>query len=329
MNRKINYCQAVNEAMAEEMRGDSSVIIIGEDVRISLMGQTAGLVEEFGKDRVINTPIAESAITGVAMGAALNGLRPVLELAMCDFAMLAMDQISNYLGQCHYVTGGQYSIPVTIRTTVGGGFGWGFGHSQCLESQFMSVPGLILVEPSTAYDAKGLLKSAIRCDDPVVFFEHKKLLGGGMLGRGVEDEIPEEDYSIPFGNAVIRKAGNDVTIVAFGYMVHEVLQAARDLAQEGIDVEVIDPRTIVPLDKSTIFSSVEKTGRLVIVEEGRIRGSIGSEIAALACEHYLSLLKAPVKRVAAPMMPVPASRALEDLYLPGKQSIVSAVKGIL
>jgi pyruvate/2-oxoglutarate/acetoin dehydrogenase E1 component len=324
MARKINFLQALNEAMAEEMRRDPAVFVLGEDVRIGAFGQTAGLVKEFGEERVLNTPIAENAITGVAMGAAMNGQRPVLELMFCDFAMLAMDQICNHLGQWRYVTGNQYSIPVTIRTAVGAGFRMAYGHSQALESQLVQAPGLTLVEPSTPYDAKGLLKSAIRSDDPVVFFEHKKLVLGG-----VEGEVPEGEYTIPFGEAVVRKQGKDVTVVAFGFMVYEALNAAQELAKEGIDIEIIDPRTIVPLDKDTIFESVEKTGRLVTVEEGRIRGGLGAEIAALASGDYFSLLKAPVQRVAAPMVPIPGSAVLEDLYLPNKDSIVRAVKRTL
>ena len=324
MARNISYLQALNEAMAEEMRRDPSVFVLGEDVRIGAFGQTAGLVKEFGEERVLNTPIAENAITGVAMGAALNGLRPVLELMFCDFAMLAMDQICNHLGQWRYVTGNQYGIPLTIRTAMGAGFRMAYGHSQSLESQLVQAPGLILAIPSTPYDAKGLLKSAIRSNDPVVIFEHKKLVLGG-----VEGEVPEEEYTIPFGEAVIRKEGRDATVVATGFMVYEAMNAAQQLAQEDIDVEIIDPRTIVPLDKDTIFESVEKTGRLITVEEGRMRGGIGAEIAALACGDYFSLLKAPVQRVAAPMIPIPGSPVLEDLYLPNKDTIVRAVKRAL
>jgi acetoin:2,6-dichlorophenolindophenol oxidoreductase subunit beta len=324
MARNISFLQALNEAMAEEMRRDPAVFVLGEDVRIGAFGQTAGLVKEFGEERVLNTPIAENAITGAAMGAAMNGQRPVLELMFCDFAMLAMDQICNHLGQWRYVTGNQYGLPVTIRTAVGGGFRMAYGHSQCLESQLVQAPGLILVEPSTPYDAKGLLKSAIRSDDPVLFFEHKKLALGG-----VEGEVPEEEYTIPFGEAVVRKEGKDATVVAFGFMVYEALNAAQALAQDGIDIEVIDPRTIVPLDKDAIFESVEKTGRLITVEEGRVRGGLGAEIAAMACGDYFSLLKAPVQRVAAPMVPIPGSPVLEDLYMPNKDSIVRAVKRTL
>ena len=324
MARKITFMQAINEAMAEEMRRDPSVFVFGEDVRVSPFGQTAGLVKEFGEERVVNTPIAENAITGAAIGAALNGMRPVLELMFCDFAMLAMDEICNHLGQWGYITGGQYRVPVTIRTAVGAGLRMAYGHSQSLESQLIQAPGLILVEPSTPYDAKGLLKSAIRSDDPVVVFEHKKLLFGGIDG-----EVPEEDYTVPFGEAAVRKKGNDATVVAFGFMLYEALNAAQELAKEGIDIELIDPRTIVPLDKDTIFESVEKTGRLITVEEGRIRGGLGAEIAALACSEYFSFLKAPVQRVAAPMIPIPGSPVLEDLYLPNKDSIVRAVKRTL
>ncbi len=324
MSRTITFLQALNEAMAEEMRRDERVFILGEDVRIGAFGQTSGLVKEFGPERVLNTPIAENAITGVAMGAALNGMRPVLELMFCDFAMLAMDQICNHLGQWRYVTGNQYSIPVTIRTAVGAGFRMAYGHSQCLESQFIQAPGLILVAPSTPYDAKGLLKTAIRSDDPVIVFEHKKLILGGVKG-----EVLDEDYAVPFGQAVIRKKGKDVTVVATMFMVYEALNAAQELAGEGIDIEVIDPRTIIPLDKDTIFESLEKTGRLVTVEEGRVRGGIGAEIAALVASDGFSLLKAPVQRVGAPMVPIPGSPILEDLYLPNKGSIIRAVKRVL
>ncbi len=324
MARNISFLQALNEAMAEEMRRDPAVFVLGEDVRIGAFGQTAGLVKEFGEERVLNTPIAENAITGVAMGAAMNGQRPVLELMFCDFAMLAMDQICNQMGQWRYATGNQYPVPMTIRTAVGAGFRMAYGHSQCLQSQLIQAPGLILVEPATPYDAKGLLKSAIRSNDPVVVFESKKLMFGG-----VEGEVPEEEYTIPFGEAVVRKPGEDATVVAFGFMMYEALNAAEELAKEEIDIEVIDPRTIVPLDKDTIFESVEKTGRLITVEEGRVRGGLGSELAALACGDYFSFLKAPVQRVAAPMVPIPGSPVLEDFYLPNKDTIVRAVKRTL
>jgi len=324
MARKLSFREAIREAMAQELRRDPRVIILGEDVKLSLMGQTAGLVDEFGAERIINTPVAENAITGVAIGAAMNGLRPVLELLLCDFAMLAMDQICNNLAQWRYVTGGQYPLPVTIRTTVGGGFGLGFGHSQCLESLFLQVPGLMVAEPSTPYDAKGLLTSAIRSDDPVIFFEHKKL-----LWNGEPSEVPEEEYAIPFGRAAVRREGEDVTLVALGFMVVEALRAAQELAREGIACDVIDLRTIVPLDTDTLAASLQKTGRMVIAEEGRMRGGVGAEIAAAVSEANFAALKAPVQRVAAPMIPVPGSPHLERLYLPDKDSIIRAVKQIM
>jgi len=324
MARTITFMQAINEAMAEEMRRDPSVFVLGEDVRVAAFGQTAGLVKEFGPERVINTIIAENAITGVAAGAAMFGFRPVLELMFCDFAMLAMDELCNQIAQFRYVSGGQYPCPVTVRMATGAGFRMAYGHSQSLQSQLIQAPGLVLVETSTPADAKGLLKSAIRSNDPVIFFEHKKLLLGGVSG-----EVPDGDYTVPFGEAAIRKPGKDVTVVALGFMVYEALQAAGELAAEGIDIEVIDPRTIVPLDKAMIFKSVEKTGRLVTVEEGRIRGGIGAEIAALAVGEYFDLLDAPVVRVAAPMVPIPGSPVLEDMYIPNSKSIVKGVKRVL
>lgn len=323
MARTITFMQALTEAMAEELRRDPKVFVLGEDVRMGAFGQTAGLVKEFGEERVLNTVIAENAITGVAMGAAMNGMRPVLELMFIDFAMLAMDQLYNQLGQWRYVTGGQYPLPVTVRTAAGAGFRMAYGHSQCLEAMLTHAPGLVICTPSTPADAKGLLKSAIRSDDPVIFVEHKKLVLGG-----VEGEVPDGEYTLPFGKAEIKRPGKDVTIVATMFMVYEALMAAEELAAEGIDVEVIDPRTLVPLDKDTIFESLEKTGRLVTVEEGRIRCGFGAELAALASGEYFDLLQAPVQRVAAPMSPVPGSGVLEDLYLPNKDSIIRAVKRI-
>ena len=324
MARTITFQQALNEAMAEEMRRDPKVFVLGEDVRIGAFGQTAGLVQEFGEERVLNTVIAENAITGVAMGAAMNGMRPILELMFMDFAMLAMDQLHNHLCQWNYITGGQYPMPVTVRTAAGAGFRMAYGHSQTLDGMLMAAPGLIICTPSTPYDAKGLLKTAIRSNDPVLFVEHKKLIFGG-----VEGQVPDEEYTLPFGKANVVKPGKDVTVVATMFMVYEALMAAEALAADGIDIEIIDPRTVVPLDKDTIFDSVEKTGRLVTVEEGRLRGGLGSEIAALACGDYLSSLKAPVQRVASPMVPIPGSAVLEDMYLPNKDTIIRAVKRVM
>lgn len=324
MAKTLTFIQALQEALVEEMRLDPSVFVLGQDVKTGVLGVTSGLVDEFGAERVVNTVIAENAMAGVAMGASMYGTRPVLEILFSDFMMLAMDIVFNHLGQWRYISGNQYSCPLTIRTAVGAGFRFGYGHSQCQETLLMQAPGLILAAPSTPHDAKGLLKSAIRSDDPVIFFEHKRLMLGGFEG-----EVPEEDYTVPFGTAAVRRDGKDVTIVATMYMVHEALEAAGILEQEGIEVEIIDPRTIVPLDKETIVESVAKTGRLVVAEESRIRGGLGAEISAMACDALFSFLKAPVKRVAAPMVPIAGSPVLEDLYIPNRNSIVAAVKAIL
>ena len=323
MAKTITFSQAINEALAEELRRDSRVFVMGEDVAMGVFGQTAGLVKEFGPERVLNTPIAENAITGAAMGAAMKGMRPVLELMFMDFSMLAMDQLHNHMPQWRYITGGQYPLPVTVRTATGAGFRMAYGHSQSLESHLMNAPGLTVCVPSTPADAKGLLKAAIRTDDPVMVVEHKKLILGG-----VEGEVPEEDYTTPFGEAVVVRPGKDVSVVATMWMVYEAMMAAEELAADGIEIEIIDPRTVAPLDRETIFASVEKTGKLVTVEEGRLVCGMGAEIAALACGDYFDLLKAPVQRVASPMVPIPGSPVLEDLYLPNKDTIIRAVKRV-
>ncbi len=321
MTREIYYVQAINEAVREEMAANEKVVVLGEDVRVSPFGQMAGLADVFG-DRVINTPIAESAIIGTAIGLAMTGMRPVAELMLADFAYLAMDQIANQAGQWRYMTGGQVKVPMVIRTLGGGGWGLGYNHSQCTEASFLHAPGLKIAVPSTPYDAKGLLKQAIRDDNPVLFFEHKLLLG--MTG-----EVPAEDYTVEFGKARIARRGRDVTVVAIHYMVHKALQAAEELATEGVDVEIIDPRTLVPLDLETILASLKKTGRLVIVEESRKQGGVGAEITAMVIEEGFDLLNAPILRVGAPSVPIPCSLALEQFYLPGVQSIKSAIREVL
>lgn len=321
MSRPITFLKALNEAMAEEMRRDPRVFVMGEDVRIGVFAQTRGLVEEFGPERVLNTPIAENALVGAAIGAAMNGMRPILELMFGDFLLMTMDQVCNNLAQWHYITGGQYPMPVVIRAAMGGGSRSAYGHSQCVESQLIQTPGLTVAIPSTPADAKGLLKTAIRSNNPVVFVEHKRLL---LNPR--REEMPEGDVTVPFGQAAVRRTGSDVTLFAVGYMVTKALAAAETLAAEGISAEVIDPRTIVPLDQATLFASVRKTGRLVTVEESRIRGGIGAEVAALVCGACFGALRAPVERVAAPMVPVPGGPILEDLYLPGEAEIVAAAR---
>ncbi len=319
---KITYQQAINNTIRMEMERDSSVFVVGEDVRVSAFGQTAGLVQQFGKERVRNSCIAESAIVGMSLGAAMTGLRPVAEIMFADFAYLAMDAIATQAGSWQYVTGGQVKMPVVIRTASGAGLNMGYNHSQNTEASFMHAPGLKIAVPSTPYDAAGLLRTAIRDDNPVLFFEHKILLGSA-------GEVPDEEYTIPFGKADVKRQGTNVTVVATLLMVHKALAAAEKLSQEGIDVEVIDPRTLVPLDTETILASVKKTGRLVTVEESRLRNGVGAEIAAVVASEGFDYLDAPIQRVASPMVPIPCSPALESAYLPNEETIIQAIRKVL
>jgi len=301
------------------------VFVLGEDVGRYWNGAfkvTKGLAEEFGDERVRDTPISESAIIGVAAGAAITGMRPIAEIMFGDLSALAMDQIANQAAKMRYMFGGQAKVPVVIRTPFGAGVNIATHHSQSLEAWFMHVPGLKIAMPSTPYDAKGLLKTAIRDDDPVMFFEHKLLYP-------VEGEVPEEEYTIPFGVADVKREGKDVTIVATLYMVHKALSAAELLGKEGIDVEVVDPRTLVPLDKQAIIDSVRKTGRIAIVTEDCKTAGVSAEIAALVAEEALDYLDAPIKRVAEPDTPIPFSPPLENFILPNEKSIVKAVKEIV
>src|SRR5208283_2598833 len=301
---------------------DESVFVIGEDVGGAggAFGGTRGLLETFGERRVRDTPISESAIIGLAVGAAVKGLRPVAEIMFADFLTVCMDQIVNQLAKTRYMFGGLYKLAVVIRTPCGGGLNAGPQHSQCLEAWFAHVPGLKVVMPSTPYDVKGLLKSAIRDDNPVIFLENKALYA-------LKGEIPEEEYLVPIGKADVKRPGSDVTVVAASRMVHQSLAAAKILAEEGIDVEVIDLRTISPLDKETIFASVEKTSKLVIAHEAVKAFGIGAEIAAMVCEEMIDHLEAPVLRVGAPFVPVPFN--LENLYLPNSADVIRAVKRVM
>lgn len=321
MSREIVYGQAINEALREEMARDEKIVLFGIDVRVSAFGQTAGIAQQFD-DRVINSPICESAIVGAALGMAMSGLRPVAEIMFADFMYLAMDEIANQMSSWRYMTGGQVQLPLVVRTVSGAGWAMGYNHSQSTEASFVHVPGLKIAIPSNPYDAKGLLKTAIRDDDPVLFFEQKFLLG--MPG-----EVPEEEYLVPFGEARIARPGGDVTVVAFSNMVNKALAAAVQLSNEGIEVEVIDPRTITPFDLETVLESLAKTSRLVIAEESRTRGGLGAEIAARVVEEGFELLDAPVARVGAPHVPVPGSPALEQVYVPGEAQIVEAVHRVL
>jgi pyruvate/2-oxoglutarate/acetoin dehydrogenase E1 component len=323
--RKITYRDALREALREEMARDNNIFIIGEDVGRYWKGAfkvTKGLAEEFGDERVRDTPISESAIIGVAAGAAITGMRPVAEIMFGDLSALAMDQIANQAAKLRYMFGGQTSVPMVIRMPFGAGVNIAAHHSQSLEAWFMHTPGLKIAMPSTPYDAKGLLKTAIRDDNPVMFFEHKLLYP-------IEGSIPEEEYTVPFGVADVKRDGKDVTLVATLYMVHKALAAAERLSKQGVDLEVIDPRTLIPLDKGAIINSVKKTGRIVIVTEDCKTGGVSAEIAAIVAEEALDYLDAPIKRVAEPDTPIPFSPPLEQFVLPDEKRIIKAVKEIV
>jgi pyruvate dehydrogenase E1 component beta subunit len=333
--RKITIVEALREALREEMRRDERVILLGEDIGIKggfggAFTVTLGLEEEFGSNRVLNTPISEGAIAGVAAGAALGGLRPVADVQYGDFLFLAMDQLVNNAAKFRYMSGGKLAVPMVMRAPVGATTR-GAQHAQSLEAFFMHVPGLAVVCPSNPYDAKGLLKTAIRSDDPVIFFEHKLLYGskgarkesGGMDVLGL---VPEEEYLIPFGQAKIVRPGKDITIVANLLMVHKSMQAAKSLAESGIEAEVIDVRTLVPFDWNTIFESVSRTGKLIIVEEDNLTGGWGAEVAARVADRCMGYLEAPIRRVAAPDTPVPFAPVMENFYIPSTASIVTTVR---
>lgn len=320
--KETRYIRAITEALNEEMARDENVFVIGEDVGGpgGAFSATKGLLETHSERRVKDTPICESAIVGVAIGAAIRGLRPVVEIMFADFLAVCMDQIVNQLAKMRYMFGGMYTLPVVIRTACGGGLNAGPQHSQCPEAWFAHVPGLKVVMPATAFDAKGLLKSAIREDNPVLFIEHKALYA-------LKGEIPKEEYLVPLGKAEVKKAGKDVTVVATSRMVHQALAGANVLSEDGIDVEVIDLRTISPLDKETIFQSVEKTSRLVIAHEAVKAFGVGAEVAAMVCEEMIDRLSAPVARIGAPFVPTPFN--LENLYLPNSGDVVKAVKKVM
>ncbi len=317
--KEIRYIWAINEAIKEEMERDDKVVLIGEDVGTpgGSFGATRGLYDLFGPERIFDTPISEAAITGLAAGAAACGLRPIVEIMFMDFMTICMDGIVNQIAKMRYMFGSQFKVPVVIRTPSGGGLNAGPQHSQSLEAWFAHVPGLKVVMPATPYDVKGLLKSAIRDDNPVVFIEHKAL-------HALKGSIPEKEYLVPIGKADIKKKGTDVTVVAVSKMVHESLKASEILAQDGINIEVIDLLTISPWDRETIFDSVAKTHRLVIAQEAVKNFGVGAEIQAAGTEEILDELDAPIMRVGAPFVPIPFS--LEKAYLPNAEQIIAAVK---
>lgn len=336
MVRKISMSSAINEALKLAMRKDENVILLGEDVAGGaavdhlqddeawggVLGVTKGLVQEFGRERILDTPISEAGYVGAAMAAAATGLRPIAELMFNDFIGSCLDQVLNQGAKFRYMFGGKAKVPVTIRTTHGAGFRAAAQHSQSLYALFTSIPGIKVVVPSTPYDAKGLLLASIEDDDPVIYFEDKTLYN--MTG-----DVPEGYYTIPLGKADIKRTGSDLTIVAIGKQVHTALSAAEELAKKGLEVEVVDPRSLSPLDEDTILSSVAKTNRLVIIDEANPRCNVATDIAALIADKGFDTLDAPIKRITAPHTPVPFSPPLEDLYLPTPEKVIEVVSELI
>lgn len=323
--RELTYLEAIREAMQQEMRNNQEVFLLGEDIGVygGAFGVTRGMIEEFGPERIRNTPISEAGIAGAAVGSALTGMRPILEIQFSDFMTIAMDQIVNQAAKLRYMYGGKGSVPLVVRTPSGSGTGAAAQHSQSLEAWMTHIPGLKVVQPSTAYDAKGLLKAAIDDPNPVIFYEHKLLYKTTSF-------VPEELYSIPLGKADIKRAGTDVTIVATAIMIHRALAAAEELEKEGISVEVIDPRTLVPLDEEAIIKSVIKTGHVVIVHEAVKRGGYGGEIASMIAEsEAFDYLDAPIKRLGGLPVPIPYNPQLEQAAVPQILDIIQAVKETL
>jgi pyruvate/2-oxoglutarate/acetoin dehydrogenase E1 component len=336
--RHLTMVEALREALREEMRRDERVFLIGEDIGIpggfgGAFTVTLGLAEEFGHERVLDTPVSEKGFIGAAVGAALMGLRPVTDVQYSDFLFCAMDEIVNQAAKMAYMSGGQVKVPMVLRAPVGATTR-GAQHAQSPEGFFIHVPGWKVAVPATAYDGMGLLKTAIRDDSPVLIFEHKLLYGskGPRAEKGAisaDSDIPDEEYTIPFGVADVKREGSDVTVVAILLMLHRALAAAEELAEEGLSVEVIDPRTLVPFDLETVLKSLEKTGRLVIVEEDTKRGGWGAEVAASVAEEGLYLLDAPIKRVAAYDVPIPFAPVMEEFVVPSQSRIAQAIRELV
>jgi len=324
--REMTFLETISETLAEEMARDPSVFVIGEDLRVwgAPRGEYKGLYEKFGPKRVLDTPISETAILGGAIGAAATGLRPIASIMYANFLGVCGDELLNQLTQMRYMFGESVKLPVTIMSYFGAGFCAGAHHSKSMHGLLMAIPGLKIVVPSNAYDAKGLLKSAIREDNPTIFLSHQML-----MRRGEKSEIPDEEYTIPLGQAAIKREGSDVTLVASGLMVQRALAAADRLQQKGISAEVIDPRTWVPLDKETVIDSVKKTNRLVVVEEEPKTGGAAAELVAIVADEAFDYLDAPIKRVCAPDTPVPFSPVLEKRWMPNEDDVVQAVSEIV
>jgi 2-oxoisovalerate dehydrogenase E1 component beta subunit len=320
---QVTYIQAINQAMHEEMARDENVLLLGEDIGIlgGAFKATEGLHAKFGSERVVDTPIAESLIVGAGVGLAIQGMRPVLEMQFIDFISCGFDQIVNMAATLRYRHGGQTSCPIVVRGPCGGGVHGGIYHSQNPEAWFFHVPGLKVVAPATAYDAKGLLKSAIRDDDPVIYLEHK------FLYRRIKEDLPDTEYLVPIGKAALRKEGRDLSVITYGSPVHAVMKAAKDMAGE-IDIEVIDLRTILPLDWKTIRASVVKTGKVLIVHEARLTGGIGGEVAARIAEELFESLDGPVVRVASKDTHNAFATSLEEYILPNQEKITEAIRNL-
>ena len=332
--RKLTMAQAIAEAIGQEMQRDDTVFVMGEDIGKygGIFGATGGLLERFGADRIMDTPISETAFIGTATGAAAAGLRPIAELMFVDFFGVCMDQIYNHLAKNTYMAGGHIKLPVVLTTAIGGGYNDAAQHSQCLYATFAHMPGLKVVVPSNAYDAKGLMIQAIRDDNPVLFMYHKGIMGLPWMAyfEGSSNEVPEASYAIPFGQARVAREGRDVTLVTLSQMVQKALLAAEELARDGISVEVIDLRTLVPLDREAVLRSVGKTGRLLVADEDYLGFGLTGEIAAIVAENLDTVrLLAPVKRVAVPNVPIPYSRPLEQFVIPQVGGLVAAVRDLM
>lgn len=332
--RKLTMAAAISEAIGQEMERDPDVFVLGEDVAKygGIFGATGGLLAKHGKERVMDTPISETAFIGTAIGAAAEGLRPIVELMFVDFFGVCMDMIYNHLAKNTYMSGGSVQLPVVLMTAIGGGYNDAAQHSQCLYSTFAHMPGLKVVVPSNAYDAKGLMTQAIRDNNPVIFMFHKGIMGLPWMAyfEGATNEVPEAAYTIPFGQAKVVREGKDVTIVTLSQMVQKALLAARQLSDAGIQAEVLDLRTIVPLDRAAVLASVRKTGRLLVADEDYLSFGLSGEIAALVAENLDSVvLKAPVRRLAVPDVPIPYSRPLERFVIPQVDAIVSAAQRLM
>ena len=332
--RTLTMAQAIAEAIGQEMERDNTVFVMGEDIGKygGIFGATGGLLDKFGPERIMDTPISETAFIGTATGAAAAGLRPIAELMFVDFFGVCMDQIYNHLAKNTYMAGGHIKLPVVLTTAIGGGYSDAAQHSQCLYATFAHMPGLKVVVPSNAYDAKGLMTQAIRDDNPVMFMYHKGIMGLPWMAyfEGSTTDVPEAAYTIPFGQAKVAREGSDVTIVTLSQMVHKSLFAADELAGQGISVEVIDLRTLVPLDRNAVLKSVAKTGRLLVADEDYLGFGLTGEISAIVAENLDTLvLKAPVKRLAVPNVPIPYSRPLEQFVIPQVKGIVEAVQKLM